>query len=452
MHKVQNKIKSMETPTNTNEFKRKVIHYLEISQKNIKNKVNLIMSELSSLIKENEVITSKCKMLIDKIENYDSLNGTFLSDIKKSKNSPSKINIENLVINKKVQIGKHFSHLKINSIRTITPNRVNRSAINTKSNDTKSIKEEKKTKYKITSHNKTGSFVINSSHVPSKLPVRNFHKQLKLKKNNTITDSRKLSIIDIPSINSLISKNETEITKSNEPSKHNSIFDYLGQKNQKLFLVLSQSNVLPLRLRKIFLKPIQYIYSINDLRKDALNFYQKKEKEINVYKTEFINFNLSLTCQCMINFISEEIINEYIKAHSNLTQETKDSVILTIFKILFIIFDDEYQRSEFGKIVCDFFSIVRTKYNNFSFKQICVNRLNETFYLTKSQIDKINILFENLPTEQTFNDDKVTTVLLFIINEVHSYSNLKINNEISMFGYLHRLKEFHQYKNEINNL
>ena len=440
----------METPTNTNKFKRKVIHYLEISQKNIKNKVNLIMSELSSLIKENEVITSKCKMIIDKIENYDSLNGTFLSDIsKKSKNSPSKINIENLVINKKVQIGKHFSHLKINSIRTITPNRVNRSAINTKSNDTKSIKEEKKTptKYKIKSHNKTGSFAINSSHVPNKLPLRNnLQKQLKLKKNNTITESRKLSIIDIPSINSLISKNE--ITKSNNTSKHNSIFDYLGQKNQKLFLVLSQANVLPLRLRKIFLQPIQYIYSISDLRKDALNLYQKKEKELNVYKTEFINFNLSLTCQCMINFINEESINEYINAHSNLAQEKKD--IATIFKILFIIFDEEYQRSELYTIVSDFFSIVRTK--NSSFKQLCVNRLNEKLYLRKSQIEKINSLFANLPTELTFNDDKITTAMLFIVKEVHSYSNLKINNEINMFEYLHRLKELHHYKDEINNL
>ena len=81
-----------------------------------------------------------------------------------------------------------------------------------------------------------------------------------------------------------------------------------------------------------------------------------------------------------------------------------------------------------------------------------MNRLNEKLYLRKSQIEKINSLFANLPTELTFNDDKITTAMLFIVKEVHSYSNLKINNEINMFEYLHRLKELHHYKDEINNL
>ena len=37
-----------------------------------------------------------------------------------------------------------------------------------------------------------------------------------------------------------------------KPIKKNSLFDYLYQKDQKLYLILAQSSVLPIRLRKIF--------------------------------------------------------------------------------------------------------------------------------------------------------------------------------------------------------
>ena len=175
----------------------------------------------------------------------------------------------------------------------------------------------------------------------------------------------------------------------------------------------------------------------------------QKEKKLNLYKKDFINFNLSLTCQCMINFITENKIDEYIKKHSTIAN---DNDIMTIFKILFIIFDNEYHSSEMCTIVYDFFTLLRTKFNHSSFKTICVNKLNDKLYLNKEKIKKIHILIETLSKEITFNDDIITNTLLIIIKEIDSYSQLKINNDIDMFSYLHQLKQLHMFKEEINNL
>ena len=54
-------------------------------------------------------------------------------------------------------------------------------------------------------------------------------------------DIRKLSIIDIPSINT---PSNTQIDKNafcNQKRKKNSIFDFLYQKDQKLLLILAKS-------------------------------------------------------------------------------------------------------------------------------------------------------------------------------------------------------------------
>ena len=120
----------MDSPSDLIELKRQLFDYFELSQKNINQKINLITNELDSLKKENEMICSKCKMIFEKLETYsESLNGTILSDVSQlssiqkkeiysinKKNKSSKINIHNLVINKKVQIAKQFSKTKIISI------------------------------------------------------------------------------------------------------------------------------------------------------------------------------------------------------------------------------------------------------------------------------------------------------------------------------------------------
>ena len=90
------------------------------------------------------MICSKCKMIFEKLETYsESLNGTILSDVSQlssiqkkeiysinKKNKSSKINIHNLVINKKVQIAKQFSKTKINSLSNC-PSEKHNSTFNT---------------------------------------------------------------------------------------------------------------------------------------------------------------------------------------------------------------------------------------------------------------------------------------------------------------------------------
>lgn len=237
---------------------------------------------------ENEFIAAKCKtiylilllyigkLFFDKFENYsESLNGTILSDItqisttqkkevkpiRANHKSSSKINIQNLVIHKKVQIGKQVSKVRINSISNTSPDKHNKSfnTIHATKEKNQPISNTRKTPTKIrinskVKNNLNSSYINNNAsrvitttntttnhHFAKSILFGKSHNKLKIKKNNSINDIRKLSIIDIPSINT---PSNTQIGKNafyNQKRKKNSIFDFLYQKDQKLLLILAKS-------------------------------------------------------------------------------------------------------------------------------------------------------------------------------------------------------------------
>lgn len=218
------------------------------------------------------------KLFFERFENFsESLNGTILSDItqisstqkkdvkpiRAKHKSSSKISIQNLVIHKKVQIGKQVSKVRINSISNTSPDKNNKSfnTIHTSKEKNQSISNPRKTPTKIRINSKKKSS-LNSSYINTDGPRvitttntsnHNFgksilfgksHNKLKIKKNNSINginDIRKLSIIDIPSINTSSNPQIGKKAPNNQKRKKNSIFDFLYQKDQKLLLILAKS-------------------------------------------------------------------------------------------------------------------------------------------------------------------------------------------------------------------
>ena len=468
----------MDSPSDLIELKRQLFDYFELSQKNINQKINLITNELDSLKKENEMICSKCKLIFEKLETYsESLNGTILSDVSQlssiqkkeiysinKKNKSSKINIHNLVINKKVQIAKQFSKTKINSLSNC-PSEKHNSTFNTIQASSKEkspiIGKKTPTKYRIHSKNRNSHSFLNASQLTTNsnslhnkmLMNTKLQKGLKIKKNNSINDIRKLSIIDIPSINTLINTTECiSDTSKKKPIKKNSLFDYLYQKDQKLYLILAQSSVLPIRLRKIFAKPIQFIYSNKDLLRDANTLYETKEKELSILHKDYIPFTLSLTSQFMLNFISKEQINKYLQEHSQLTDSTKDILIRNLFTILYIV----CKESMHSNLVCDLINSAISKYN--SFKSFLVNKLSNKVSVNRIQLETIHKILESNQdiisdkSLKVFENDNITLAIIVIIKDIYEYSQLELSNNIPMICYIYYLEQLHNFKEDINTI
>ena len=457
----------MDSPCDITELRKQLAECLDSSQKKINKKITLITEELESIKKENEIMTSKVKVLFEKIDNYqESLNGTVLSEViqpscltKKAvtpipkHNSSSKINIQNLVINKRVQIGKNFSKLKINNFHTtanVSPDRINRSFYQRKKTPTK-IQINSKNKYNSLTPTPANSFKV-SHHIHSKSIIESKNnKKVDLKKNNSISDIRKLSIIDIPCINPL--DNNTEV-RDEKKKKKNSIFDYLFQKNQKLLLILAKSNVLPISLRKIFAKPIQFIYSYHDLQEDANALYESKMKELIDIKKDFIPFKLSLTSQFMLNFITKEQEKEYRKNHSFLSKEnSKDLIIINVFSFLSTILNQNDLINNEPTIVADFFK----RMGNYSLKEYIHEHFNHNLTINSVQLNHINSIVNSRKALlddnelRKFEDDRITTLLLIVIKDVYNYSLAKIN-KYEMICYLSMIESLKRYKDDINNI
>lgn len=460
----------MDSPCDINEIRKQLAECIESSQKKMNKKITMINEQLESIKKENEIMTSKVKVLFDKLDNYqESLNGTVLSDVIQPSSLPkkvvtpvpkhkssSKINIQNLVINKRVQIGKNFSNLKINNFHTAanaSPDRINHSFYNRKKTPTK-IQINSKNKFNSLTPTPANGFKVSSHHTHSKSIIESKNnKKIVLKKNNSISDIRKLSIIDIPCINALDGNNNTEV-RDEKKKKKNSIFDYLFQKDQKLLLILAKSNVLPISLRKIFAKPIQFIYSYHDLQEDANTLYESKMKELIELKKDFVPFKLSMTSQFMLNFITKEQEKEYIKAHSVLSKDNnKDIIIMNAFTILSILLNYNDIIHNETTIVDDFF----TRIDNSSLKQFIHEHLNHNLSINNVQLNQIKNIINNnnflLDDNELrhFEDDRITTLLLIIIKDIYHYSLTKIN-KYEMICYLNMIESMKRYKDEINNI
>ena len=460
----------MDSSCEINEIRKQITDYLESTQKKTNKKISVITEELDSLKMENEIMTTKIKILLEKLDNYqESLNGTVLSDVIQPTSFPkkvitpipkhkssSKINIQNLVINKRVQIGKNFSKLKINNFHTtanVSPTRNNYSFYNRKKTPTK-IQINSKNLYKSFTPTPINAINVTTHHTHSKSIIESKNnKKIVLKKNNSISDIRKLSIIDIPSINALDITNNTEV-RDEKKKKKNSLFDYLYQKEQKLLLILAKLNVLPISLRKIFAKPIQFIYSYQDLQRDANMLYELRMKELIEMKKDFVPFKLSMTSQFILNFITKEQENEYIQSHSSLSKENnKDLIIINTFTFLSIILNENSNTKNETTIVKDFFN----QMGNVSLKQYIHEHFNHKLSINSVQLNNINSIINSnkalLDDNELrhFEDDHITTLLLIIMKDIYHYSLSKIN-KTEMICYLNLIESMKRYKDEINNI
>lgn len=218
-------------------------------------------------------------------------------------------------------------------------------------------------------------------------------------------------------------------------------------------------SVLPIHLRKIFAKPIQFIYSNSDLINDANAFYYEKERELLKYKQEFIKFSPSLTSQLILNFISKEQEELYISNHSNLSFEKKKDIVLAkIFEIMCIFLNQKYDSNNLNFIILDFFTKIDPKYGENPIKYLCVNKLNQRLSMSREQVNKINHIISNYPELlsdeylKEFENDKISTVFLVIIKDIYSYTKLEFSNHKPMVYFLNEIEKIKKLKEDINNI
>lgn len=286
------------------EIKKQLFELIEISNKSIKTKTLKINQELASLQKGNNLILFESTMLYliiyiklvkELIEKIDGLsfrtNVTLVTEVssqlrnnntinpkhkrnRSNKAGESKINIQNLVINKKVQIGKNFSKLNISNISTSPNKSINyqidqnyhplmrnisnfhpkknasiikmriysKNKTNTNLTDTNMPeKNNSNNKSTIRDNQSHGTFnqedLDKSNGTISQILNKTSDQKLKknptgLKTSETNNDVRKLSIMDIPSID----MKDISLKNKNKKTMRN----YLYSKNQKFYYVLAK--------------------------------------------------------------------------------------------------------------------------------------------------------------------------------------------------------------------
>ena len=490
----------MDIYNDINDIKRHVIEYVEQSHKHVELSLVQIVNEVNKLKNENEMLLSKCKKFFNKIEPiqiHENLNGTFLSDVSqlstiKKEHSPiktrysnaaSKINIQNLVINKKVQISKNFSKLRINTITNTNSNIIptkhnyttnqhnnnksispNTSFTNNNNNNISSsskyriktpnrIRIDTKPKTKLnkanyTTHNNNNN--NSSSNCNSNTNIIKPKRILpnNIKKTNSINDIRKLSIVDIPFINGIIPNTQHHIDSNTfiiNKKRDNSI-DYLYSNKQKAFLILAKSDILPIHLRMLFVEQIQFVYSYTNLKNDCLLFHLKQEKELTLMKKEFIMFTVSTTIQALFNFISKENEISFHNEYTSLPTSSNDKYVLnTLFTIIEMVFN-------YKGIVNNTHSIKETLLKLLSHKrlQITYTQVHALHLMIKEHSDILSDTYLGVLSQK----NKIHTLLLLIVREVYLYLMIRFNNTdktpmICFDAYINTLNE---YKNEIEKI
>ena len=491
----------MDIYNDINDIKRHVIEYVEQSHKHVELSLVQIVNEVNKLKNENEMLLSKCKKFFNKIEPiqiHENLNGTFLSDVSqlstiKKEHSPiktrysnaaSKINIQNLVINKKVQISKNFSKLRINTITNTNSNIIptkhnyttnqhsnnkstspNTSFSNNNNNNNNSssskyriktpnrIRIDTKPKTKLnkanyTTHNNNNN--NSSSNCNSNTNIIKPKRILpnNIKKTNSINDIRKLSIVDIPFINGIIPNTQHHIDSNTfiiNKKRDNSI-DYLYSNKQKAFLILAKSDILPIHLRTLFVEQIQFVYNYTNLKNDCLLFHLKQEKELALMKKEFIMFTVSTTIQALFNFISKENEISFHNEYTSLPTSSNDKYVLnTLFTIIEMVFN-------YKGIVNNTHSIKETLLKLLSHKrlQITYTQVHALHLMIKEHSDILSDTYLGVLSQK----NKIHTLLLLIVREVYLYSMIRFNNTdktpmICFDAYINTLNE---YKNEIEKI
>ena len=177
-------------------------------------------------------------------------------------------------------------------------------------------------------------------------------------------------------------------------------------------------------------------------------------KELIEIKKDFVPFKLSMTSQFMLNFITKEQENEYIKNHSSLSKDNnKDLIIINTITFLLTILNENSITHNESTIVNDFFNQV----GNVSLKQYIHEHLNHNLSINSVQLNKImsiinsnNALLDDNELRH-FEDDHITTLLLIIMKDIYHYSLLKLN-KYEMISYLNMIESMKRYKDEINNI
>ena len=487
----------MDIYNDINDIKRQVVEYVEQTHKHVEMSLVQIVNEVNKLKNENEMLLTKCKKFFNKIEPiqiHENLNGTFLSDVSqlstiKKEHSPiktrhsnaaSKINIQNLVINKKVQISKNFSKLRINTITNtnsnIIPTKHHYTTTTTNNNQHKSTSpntsftnnnnNNSSSKYRIktpnriridtkpkTKLNKATYTTHNNNNNNNSNSNTNIIKQKRMfpnniQKTNSINDIRKLSIVDIPCINGIIPNTQHHIDSNTFiiNKKRDNSFDYLYGNKQKAFLILAKSDILPIHLRMLFVEQIQFVYSYTNLKNDCLLFNLKQEKELTLMKKEFIMFTVSTTIQALFNFISKENEISFHNEYTSLPTSSNDKYVLnTLFTIIEMVFS-------YKGIVNNTRSIKETLLKLLSHKrlQITYTQVHALHLMIKEHSDILSDAYLGVLSQK----NKIHTLLLLIVREVYFYSLIRFTNTdktpmICFDAYINTLNE---YKNEIEKI
>ena len=462
----------MDLSSDIGEMKRQMLEYINQSHKHFTLTLYQITNDINKLKSENEIFFKKCKQFFDKIDPFqlqDNLNNTLLSDVsqisaikkenfppKTRNNSSSKINIQNLVINKKVQIGKNFSKLRINTInstsnissekmpccshKTISSTTSHNTSINAGTRvktpnririDSKNKLSPKKAKHTLNSSNiiNTNSSIIK----PKKIQINN---NLNTKNSLNIYDNRKLSIVDIPSTNSLIPGSK----------KRDSSFEYLYGNNQKILLILAKADVVPINLRLLFLEPIQFVYSSNDLKNDCMTFLMKKKKELTFMKNEYVPFEVSTTIQVMFCFISKKHENLFYNEYYSLQEELRDKKIINqLLNILGLV----YNCNTISNEKC---SLKETLFNLISHKRLQIN--NNQRVQVHNIIKEFPEINDDTYLGKQSQKNKLTVLLILLVREIYGYSLLTFNNPslTPMICFDSYIKSLTEYQNEINKI
>ena len=366
--------------------------------------------------------------------------------------TPSKISIHNIYINKKVQIGKNFSKLKLdtkekpnspllkNQMRKINRNKfakndINKTQdaifINPSNGKSTKIKVSNKNKFpKISSYSTLNNTGNESSENSEKNKIKKWTKS-KTKDYSTDIDNRKLSIMDIPSVNQ--------------------INFYNRQKKLDLFFsILSKNNVLPFKLRLIF--SMKSKYSKEDILKDYHNYLNYKKHIYNNQEKEFILFKPSKTIQCLLGFINKEDESEFIKKHSKYDSNNENEVILfNIFKIFYIILNKKIPEND-NDIIINFFQNIFKEINVNNIRGCLLNKICKNLTLSKVELNTINMVLNNSPKIiqddylKSIEKEKIFFLIVLFIKELFEYSKKRFNFGNYMILYLYEKAELNKNK------
>ena len=244
-------------------------------------------------------------------------------------------------------------------------------------------------------------------------------------------DNRKLSIMDIPSIN--------QINYYNNKIKF-----------EKLFSILSKSNVLPFNLRLIF--SVKSKYSKEEILKDYQNYFNYKKNIYEKQEKEFILFKPSKTIQCLLGFLNKEDENEFIQKHSKYDSNNENETILFhTFQILYILLNKKIPDNE-NNIIINLFQTIFKELNINTIKECILNKICNNLTLTKVELNTINMILNTCPKIiqeeylKSIKKEKIVFPITLFIKELFEYSKKKFNFGNYMILYLYEKSELNKNK------